>query len=531
MDNFNLTQANNKYLITSEAKVEPIQLQAQNNPIQFQTQTNPAQFQTLPQEEKNEDGSKKLLGTLAALGAIAAAGVGIALAIKKGKNPVKGLSDINFSKGVAKLDSGKNYSGVIQDTLKNGDKITLQYADGVLKKSTRSGSINFEKVYETLEDGSKVVTKTQGDKVVKTNITDIQNAAKDAQKDLEQLLGRKDELDISDFKKQADAISFKSKKQQGEINDILTHKQAVIDEKIAQEEAQRAAQKAEEEAAKKAQEQIVQVEKPLEIVNPNETLEEAYKNKLNSDSLQELQEAYDELSGQIVTSPFGEVCLSSEQIRNNQAIRKTMSQFDEKIKQLQKQEKYDDVVKRTQQVYEATIKDAATKSSIPVKIQKGITEDFGTYSLSIADDKKVYGLADVCCPKDSAFFPGIPDEYNKSALEIHFLAGSDKSKGAGKELIKQVVRDSIDLGYGGRVKVNACGGSLPPAFSAIAGAEKMKTSPVPFYYKCGFRFGDPTLNKQVEDAIADLNKGLEYTGPMSGSMFLPDDAIQALLNS
>lgn len=251
MDNFNLTQANNKYLITGEAKVEPIQLQPQSNPIQFQTQTNPVQFQTLPQEEKNEDGSKKLLGTLAALGAIAAAGVGIALAIKKGKNPVKGLSDINFSKGVAKLDSGKNYSGVIQDTLKNGDKITLQYADGVLKKSTRNGSINFEKVYETLEDGSKVVTKTQGDKVVKTNITDIQNAAKDAQKDLEHLLGRKDELDISDFKKQADAISFKSKKQQGEINDILTHKQAVIDEKIAQEEAQRAAQKAEEEAAKK----------------------------------------------------------------------------------------------------------------------------------------------------------------------------------------------------------------------------------------------------------------------------------------
>ena len=109
MDNFNLTQANNKYLITGEAKVEPIQLQPQSNPIQFQTQTNPVQFQTLPQEEKNEDGSKKLLGTLAALGAIAAAGVGIALAIKKGKNPVKGLSDINFSKGVAKLDSGKNY--------------------------------------------------------------------------------------------------------------------------------------------------------------------------------------------------------------------------------------------------------------------------------------------------------------------------------------------------------------------------------------------------------------------------------------
>ena len=64
--------------------------------------------------------------------------------------------------------------------MKNGDKITLEYADGILKKSTRTGAKSFEKVYEVLEDGSRIVTKTQGDKVVKTNITDIQNSVKKA---------------------------------------------------------------------------------------------------------------------------------------------------------------------------------------------------------------------------------------------------------------------------------------------------------------------------------------------------------------
>lgn len=213
MDSVNLSQASNKYLITNETKDEPIQLQVQNSSVQV------------------KNGDKKLLATLVGLGVIAAAGIGIAIAIKKGKNPIKSLADINFNKGIAKLNNGKNYTGVIQDTLKNGDKITLEYADGILKKSARTGSKSIEKVYETLEDGSRIVTKTQGDKVVKTNITDIQNSVKKAQEDLNKLFDKKDELDISDFKKQANAIAYKSEKQQSEIDGILAQKQKIIDTK------------------------------------------------------------------------------------------------------------------------------------------------------------------------------------------------------------------------------------------------------------------------------------------------------------
>lgn len=199
-----------------------------------------------------ENDNKKIKLALAALGAVGVAiTAGVAIIkhhntskiIEEGKEQAtKLLSDIDFNKGIASLKDGTKFTGVIEDTLKNGDKITMQYADGVLKKSLKAGDENFEKVYETLKDGSKIVTKTQGENVVKTNITEIQNNVKKAQKDLKELLNKKDELDISEFKNQADTIEFKSKTQQGEINDILAQKQKALDGKKAQEEAQKVAQ-------------------------------------------------------------------------------------------------------------------------------------------------------------------------------------------------------------------------------------------------------------------------------------------------
>ena len=95
MDLVNLSQANNKYLITGENKAPQVGAQAQT---QIQPQVQPqAQPQVQTEPVREESGDKKLLGALAALGAIAAAGVGIALAVKKGKNPAKALSDINFT--------------------------------------------------------------------------------------------------------------------------------------------------------------------------------------------------------------------------------------------------------------------------------------------------------------------------------------------------------------------------------------------------------------------------------------------------
>ena len=40
------------------------------------------------------------------------------------KNVLK-LADVKFDKGVARLNNGSNFTGVVEDVLKNGDKITL----------------------------------------------------------------------------------------------------------------------------------------------------------------------------------------------------------------------------------------------------------------------------------------------------------------------------------------------------------------------------------------------------------------------
>ena len=92
------------------------------------------------------------------------------------KNAFK-LADVDFNDGIAKLKDGSNFTGVIDDVLKNGDKIKLEYTDGIIKKSTREGQKSFKKLYETIND-EKIVTEIKDNVVDKINITTMQNSAK-----------------------------------------------------------------------------------------------------------------------------------------------------------------------------------------------------------------------------------------------------------------------------------------------------------------------------------------------------------------
>lgn len=111
---------------------------------------------------KQKDDKQKLALALGALGAVGAAAVAVAMKAKKGKvadvadlakdgadklkkvatevaeeakDGTKKLSDIKFEKGIAK--QGDNlFTGVIEDTLKSGKKVTLEYTDGKIQKST-----------------------------------------------------------------------------------------------------------------------------------------------------------------------------------------------------------------------------------------------------------------------------------------------------------------------------------------------------------------------------------------------------------
>ncbi len=117
--------------------------------------------------EQVKDGKKKMALALTGLGIAAAAGLGLVVAVKTGKinlSPtVKRLKDIKFDKGVAKLaKNGKNFTGEITDTLKNGKKILLKYDNGAIQYSKITEKTGQEKLLTFVKDeAGKVFKKSE----------------------------------------------------------------------------------------------------------------------------------------------------------------------------------------------------------------------------------------------------------------------------------------------------------------------------------------------------------------------------------
>ncbi len=173
-------------------------------------------------ESSKKDNKKKTLAIAALVVALAG---GVALALKRPKS-VK-LTDLKFEKGVASLSDGKKFSGKVKDTLKNGDKIILEYSDGIIKNSQRSGSKSFKKVFETV-NGEKIVKTTIGSKTKEVNLTKIKNEATTAQSELGELLKKHSGLSLEDFQNKTSKIKYKSKAQQQEIDKIINAKKAIL---------------------------------------------------------------------------------------------------------------------------------------------------------------------------------------------------------------------------------------------------------------------------------------------------------------
>ncbi len=202
MDNVNLSPLNVNYLNNADIP-------------------NPGPKQVLSDVPMKEDGTNKLKLALVGIGAVAAAGVGL-FALSRGK-AVK-LEGIDFNKGFAKLkDQTEGFTGKIKDVLPNGDKITLEYKDGIIQKSIRRGSKAFEKVFETVDSGY-IIKTTAGGKTVKTNITSLQEAVINAQNELKKIISNQDELSLSEFKSQTSKIQYKTKAQQNEVESIINTK-------------------------------------------------------------------------------------------------------------------------------------------------------------------------------------------------------------------------------------------------------------------------------------------------------------------
>ncbi len=165
--------------------------------------------------KKNDDKSKK---KLLAIGLAVAAVVTTAiLCIKKGK--ASKLQNFDFK------NVPSDFTGKVKGKLKNGDKVVMEYNNGVLVSSVRSGEKNVSKIYETV-NGKKIVHITSDNKTSTIKLTQTQNIARKEQSELKELLDKNDNLTSADFKKRTDAIKYKSKSQQKTIDEIISDKES-----------------------------------------------------------------------------------------------------------------------------------------------------------------------------------------------------------------------------------------------------------------------------------------------------------------
>ena len=134
------------------------------------------------------------------------------------------LEDIIFKKGHAKLKNGKEYTGIIEHVLPDGDKVSLEYANGVLKKSTRSGKKAFEKTYEKLTDGSGKITILQNGEKKEVLLRDIRQQVYESKKAYCDLVLNNQQMSIEEVQKKVNSIKYKNKEQKEYIEEIISDK-------------------------------------------------------------------------------------------------------------------------------------------------------------------------------------------------------------------------------------------------------------------------------------------------------------------
>ncbi|MBR5303740.1 MAG: hypothetical protein IKU37_02825 [Candidatus Gastranaerophilales bacterium] len=206
-----------------------------------------------------EDGENKMNKVLIGLGILGAAGIAVACAMR-GRNPkntpdskdvqklVKQFQDIDFNKGQAKLKDGTLFTGAIEKASENGDKLSMEYVNGVLQKSTKT--TNGVEVIKEYTNG--VISKKNGEVV---DIKKVQNEVNSQQDRLKKLLAD-GEITSEEFKKQTDEIKFKSKKQETQIKETFDKK--VQSEEAAKEGAEEKAKVETERLAKETDEKTKQ---------------------------------------------------------------------------------------------------------------------------------------------------------------------------------------------------------------------------------------------------------------------------------
>lgn len=226
MQNINLNKVNNKYIFN------------QGNDVS-------TSFETNKKAKQVENGNNKIKKGLIALGILGSAIVaGVAVYKSRGNkalqeasetvNEVKTklLKEIKFDKGIATLPDGTKYTGLVEDFLNNGDKITLEYVDGVIQKSQRSGYKTLEKVYESKFNADKLVYINENGITRRINLTETARNVQNAQDDFKKII---ENDDISLWALKNHDKKYLNKDQKAQLDNLFEKK---INAKKAEEIAQ-----------------------------------------------------------------------------------------------------------------------------------------------------------------------------------------------------------------------------------------------------------------------------------------------------
>ena len=417
MDNIQLSQANQIYI---------------SNQGQKQNVVSPVQ----PQVQQVEDGENKINKVLLGLGILGTAAIGISCVIRgrKPKNTpdaddiqklVKQFQDINFNNGQAKLKDGTLFTGVIEDTLKSGDKVTMEYIDGVLQKSTKV--VNGTETIKEYTNG--VISKKNGEVV---DIKKVQDEVKSQQAKLKELLAN-GEISSEEFKKQTDEIKFKSSNDKKAINETFDKK--VKTEEATKAEAEKLAQEAQEKAQKEEAERIASNQEP-QIEYNIETM-----------SFEELQSHEKQLNKEIIEITKKYSCYaipanySAEDYKKYLELTAKKTNVTEKIKKITEEAKFKALIEKLDLTTNARVKNVQSGENIDVTLTKSTPKNGGTYRISANNDSKIFGLAEVCTPQKDMLNCNLPDGYAQSSLELKYLSSSPEAKGTGTEIIKQIINN------------------------------------------------------------------------------------------
>lgn len=191
------------------------------------------------------------------------------------------------------------------------------------------------------------------------------------------------------------------------------------------------------------------------------------------------------------------------------------------------------------QINKTIQKRAGTILNTKTGLQEPITFSDLPKEIKIDNGFRIYDITAFNSSGESIGRAGFKLLEEPSCLYISYLGTSAEYKGIGSEIIRKLVQLSDRLGMGGKIRLDACTGHIPPCYRFNGFVDKCKTSAAILYKKMGFVANRNGVNDRIMEEIASRGNGFRRVTSISGEyncdlfggtgMHLSEDAIKRFL--